>query len=64
MSKVTRQQFKKEYSELRLYIRRSYESLQYLPCGADDAAHERIQYQLKQVVQKKPYLACIYRHSV
>lgn len=39
---MTKEQFRKEYSEARLWLRRSYESMRYLPCGADDAAHERL----------------------
>lgn len=41
---VTKDQFKKEHRNARLWLRRSYESMRYLPCGADDAMHEKIQW--------------------
>lgn len=61
MKKVTKEQFKKEFSEARLYRRRATESASYLPCGADDAAFERLQRDLEKLVEEKPYLACLFR---
>lgn len=59
---ITRKQYKEEYSKLRGWIRSKSIDMDYMPCGAQDAASDRLNTAIYRAVCDRPYLLAIYRY--